>query len=77
MKQNITLKLDRDVLRKAKVVAARRDKSISQLLADQITEIVQQDEAYEQAMRAALAKLEAGFPLGGQGIVNRDALHER
>jgi predicted transcriptional regulator len=77
MKQNITLKLDRDVLRKAKVIAARRDKSISQLLADQVAEIVHQDEAYEQAMRAALATLDTGFHLGGKGVADRDALHER
>jgi hypothetical protein len=35
-KQNITVRLDRQTLRKAKVLAARRNTSISRLLADQI-----------------------------------------
>ena len=77
MKQNITLKLDRDLIRKAKVVAANRETSVSQLLSDKLEELVQLEEAYERAKRSALAHLDKGFHLGGKRTANRDDLHER
>jgi predicted transcriptional regulator len=77
MKQNITLRLDRDLIRKAKVVAASRETSVSQLLSDKLEEIVRQGEAYERGKRAALADLDQGFHLGGKRRVTRDQLHER
>ena len=64
-KQNITLSLDKSILRKAKVLAARRDTSISGLLAEQIEIMVGDDEAYERARRDAAKLLERGFRLGG------------
>lgn len=77
MKQNITLTLDRDLIRRAKVLAASRDTSVSQLLSDKLEQIVLEEERYQQAKRSALADLEAGFHLGGAGLTSRDALHER
>lgn len=76
MKQNITLKLDKKVLQQARVLAAQRSTSISQMLSDELTRLVKQAEVYESARRAALADLERGFSLGGQRIP-RDELHER
>ncbi len=76
-KQNITVRLDRQTLRKAKVLAARRNTSISRLLADQIETLVGEDDAYEQSQRRALALLERGFHLGGDIQASRDEWHER
>ncbi len=76
-KQNITLRLDRRTLRKAKVLAARRNTSISGLLAEQIETLVGEDDAYDQARRRALALLDRGFHLGGQIESTRDEWHER
>jgi hypothetical protein len=76
-KQNVTVSLEKSVLRKAKVLAARRETSISALLAQQIESLVGEDEAYERARRDAARLLEKGFRLGGAGAVNRDELHER
>jgi hypothetical protein len=76
-KQNITVRLDRQTLRKAKVLAARRNTSISGLLAAQIETLVGEDDAYEQARRRALALLEQGFHLGGEITSTRDEWHER
>jgi hypothetical protein len=76
-KQNITVKLDRRILRKAKVLAARRNTSISGLLAEQIETLVGEDDAYEQAQRRALALMETGFHLGGRIESTRDQWHER
>ena len=76
-RQNITISLDRQVLRKAKVLAARRETSISRLLAQEIQSLVDQDEAYERAERQATALLEQGFHMGGLIRASRDELHER
>ena len=76
-KQNITLRLDRRTLRRAKVLAARRNTSISRLLAEQIATLVGEDDAYDQAHRRALALLDRGFHLGGHIESTRDEWHER
>ena len=77
MKQNVTLSLDRQTIRKAKILAARRETSISGLLAHQIEILVGEEEAYERAERQAMALLDEGFHLGGNGSVSREELHER
>lgn len=76
-KQNITVSLDRQVLRKAKILAARRETSISRLVAEEIESLVGEDEAYELAQRQALALLDKGFHMGGTIRASRDELHER
>ena len=76
VKQNLTVQLDRETIRKAKVLAARRGTSVSAFIASQIGESVQADDAYESARRTALELLERGFHLGG-ARPNRDELHER
>ena len=75
--QNITVRLNRHTLRKAKVLAAKRNTSISGLLAEQNEALVGEDDAYQQAQRRALALLEQGFHLGGRIESTRDQWHER
>jgi hypothetical protein len=77
MKQNVTLSLERQTLRKAKILAAKRGTSISGLLARQIEVLVGDEEAYEHAERQALALLDQGFHMGGVIRASRDVLHER
>jgi len=76
-KQNLTVSLSRQMLRKAKVLAARRGSSISGLLAEQIEILVGEEEAYERAERQATALLDQGFHLGGVIPSSRDEWHER
>ena len=47
-RQNVTISVTRETLRKAKILAARRETSISGLLAEQIELLVGEDEAYER-----------------------------
>ena len=77
LKQNVTISLDRQTIRKAKIVAARRDTSVSGLLARQLEILVGEEEAYELAERQAVALLDEGFHLGGAVPVSREELHER
>ncbi len=76
-KQNVTISLNRQTLRKAKVLDARRATSISGLLAEQIEVLVGEEEAYERAQRQATTLLDQGFHLGGVISSTRDQLHER
>lgn len=76
-KQNITISLSPEMIKKAKVLAAQRSTSISGLLAEQIESLVDAEEAYERCQRAALALLEKGFHFGGMITASRDGLHER
>lgn len=76
-KQNITLSLHQQTIRKAKILAAHRGSSISGLLAEQIEILVGEDEAYERAQRQADVLLDQGFHLGGVIRATRDEWHER
>jgi len=75
--QNITVRLNRRTLRKAKILAAKRNTSISGLLAEQIEALVGEDDTYAWAQRRALALLEQRFHLGGRIEATRDEWHER
>jgi hypothetical protein len=76
-KQNVTVSLSTQTLKKAKILAAKRSTSISRLLAEQIDALVREDDAYEIAQRRALALLEKGFHMGGGPMVSREELHDR
>ena len=57
MKRNVTVQLDEDVIAKVKVLAAQRGTSISGLVAAEINKLTVQNERYERARRAAMARL--------------------
>ena len=75
-KQHITVRRDSRTLRKARILAARCNTSISGLLAAQIETLVGDDDAYEIARRRALALLDQGFHLGGRIESTRDEWHD-
>ena len=77
MKQNITLAIDKPLLRRARTIAAQRGTSISALLAQELGTLVDREAAYVQARTKALAYLENPFHLDGTGIPSREALHDR
>jgi predicted transcriptional regulator len=76
-KTNITLKLDRDLLKKVKILAAERDTSISALVTLQIEKLLKKDGKYEEAMKRALARMEKGMAIGWNPPKTRDELYER
>ena len=78
-KQNITLSLPKDILRKVKIIAVEEGTSVSALLTDILEEIVLRKERYQTAHRSHKAILERGADLGTEGSVSwtREELHER
>jgi predicted transcriptional regulator len=77
MKTNITLKLDRDLLRKVKVLAAEKDTSVSGLLAEQLEKAVRERDGYEHAKKRALARMKHASHLGYTPPASRDEFYER
>ena len=77
MKQNITLSIDKELLKKAKLVAAKKETSVTKLLTEQLAKIVSEDDQYDLAKKRALAILRKGFHLGGRIVAKREELHER
>jgi len=77
MKTNITLKLDSDLLREIRVLAAQQGTSISALLSSRLEKMVQQQKAYDRAKRRALRRLRDGLDLNWTPPPSRDELHER
>jgi len=75
-KQNITVAIEPALLKKARAIAARRGRSVSALLADEIRELVAEDSHFATARRRALALLNAPLALGANPL-SREALHER
>ncbi len=77
--QNVTLSITKETLRQAKMIAVRRDTSLSRLLVGLIEGLVKSEERYELARRRHLAFLEQGFDLGtgGRPAASREELHER
>ncbi len=76
-KQNVTVAIDKQLLKRARALAASRGASISSLLADGLRRLDEQAAIYEQAKVRALALLGNGLHLGGTGVKDRDSLHER
>jgi hypothetical protein len=77
MKQNITLALDKQVVKKARALAAQRGTSVSAMLADELRRMVGDGASYEQAKVKALAQLSSPFRLGGEQVTDRESLHDR
>jgi predicted transcriptional regulator len=78
-KRNVTLALPDDFLRQLKIVAARRDTSISAMLTQALRQIADEEDGYAEAQRLMLADLKKGYRLGTHGKIGwtRDDLHER
>ena len=77
MKTNVTLKLDAELLKEARVLAAEQGSSISRMLAAKLEELVRERKGYERARKRSLARLRVGMDLGWTRPPSRDELHER
>ena len=78
-KQNVTLSLPRSILRKAKKIAIDRDRSLSGLMVELLTELVEREDQYASAKRQYLALLDQDTDLGTNGSISwtRADLHDR
>jgi hypothetical protein len=77
MKTNVTLKLDSEILRQVRIIAAEEGSSISGLLASKLEEIVKQRSSYARAKKRALARLRNCKDHGWVRPASRDELYDR
>jgi len=78
-KQNVTLTLPKELLQKAKIVAIRKEKSLSGFMVDLLSAAVRQEEAYEIAYRREKARQKKVYDLGTDGNIewDREEIHRR
>lgn len=76
-KANLTIQLDEAVIRRARVVAARRGTSLSALVARELDQIAARDDSYEDARRRAVELMNAAKPRGGRTWTRDDIYAER
>lgn len=76
--RNITLSLPEDLVRRAKVIAAERDTSVSALVAELVENLAGGSTDYERAWEAEVSVMsqESGFHVGDIAWT-RDELHRR
>jgi hypothetical protein len=77
MKRNITLKIDADLLREARILTTQEGTSPSAVVATRPEQIVRERKSYHQARRRAIARLRKGFDLRWMPASSRNELHER
>ncbi len=73
---NLTLQLDEDVIRRARIVAAKRGTSVSALVAVDLTRLVEEDARYESAHARAEVLMRGAVRRGGRSW-RRDEIHDR
>jgi len=78
-KQNVTLSLPKSLLKKAKALAASKEKSLSELMKESLEEKVKETTGYQKAKDRQLRLLRKGFNLGTKGeiTISREELHAR
>jgi hypothetical protein len=74
-KRNLTVQLDEATIQRAKIVAAHRGLSLSGLVAQQLTELAEDDQRYERARAVALEAL-SGAVGGGTPSWHREGLYD-
>lgn len=78
-RRNVTLSLPKSILKKAKLLALKEDKSLSALIRESLEEKIRKDTGYEEAMEREIGLMEKGIKLGTNGRMpcTREELHER
>ncbi len=75
--RNVTITLDDETARWARIEAARNDTSVSKLVGVMLREHMNQRNEYERAMRSYLARGPVPMGTPGQRLPTRDELYER
>jgi hypothetical protein len=78
-KQNVTLSLPKNILKKAKALALKEEKSLSALIRESLEERIRKDTGYKEAMEREISLMEKGLDLGTGGRMpcSREELHAR
>jgi len=75
--KNVTITLDEDLARWARVCAARRDVSVSRLVAELLEERRQQEESFERSRERWLRRKPVPLKAPDERYPSRDEVHDR
>lgn len=75
--RNITLSLPEELVRKAKIVAAERDTSVSALVAELVEHLAGGSDDYDREWDREVARMGRSGMTVGDITWSRDELHER
>ena len=75
--KNVTVLLDDEVARWARIWAARHNTSVSKLLGELLAERMKEETGYEAAMKRFLSRRPTRLKKQGKRYPYRDELHER
>jgi len=76
-KTNLTVQLDEEVVRRARIVAAKHGTSVSALVARELDELVEREDRYVDARQRAVKLMAAARPRGTRGWTRDDIYAER
>lgn len=74
-RKNVTVTLDQDVARWARIEAAKLDTSVSKMLGDFLKERMTEEQSYERAMKYALSR--KPFLKTDGRYISREEAHDR
>lgn len=75
--RNVTITLDDETARWARIEAARQDTSVSKMVGAMLRERMQREDAYERAKRSFLGRGPYRMGAPGQPLPTRDEIYER
>lgn len=78
-RQNVTISVSKSLLKKAKILAANMDKSLSELFRETLEQRIRDAEGYNTSKNRQLRLLKNGLNLGTKGRVKikREELYDR
>lgn len=75
--KNVTITLDEEVARWARIRAAEKDTSVSRLVGEMLREKMTKEQAYQAAMQQYLSQRPRKLKKPGTQYPRREELHER
>ena len=75
--KNVTITLEEEVARWARIRAAENETSVSRLVGEILKEKMLRDETYQIAMQNYLSQAPCELKPAGTGYPKREAVHER
>ena len=75
--KNVTITLDEEVARWARIKAAHQETSVSRLVGEMLKEKMEQELSYRSAMQRYLSRKPAQLSEPGMSYPRREELHER
>ena len=78
-KQNITLSLPKETLKKGKILAAKKGVSLNELIRELLQRTAENEEGYRISADQQIKRMKGGIRLGTKGKISwqRDELHQR